>query len=81
MNTVLFQGFVPEVEGALKGSDDMRFKGMIPGHVPNIFASHDRNVGLSASDKASQTRYYLNFDVYLAPPFYVKICVSLFWYL
>ncbi|XP_076903709.1 uncharacterized protein LOC143558833 [Bidens hawaiensis] len=32
------QGFVPEVEGArLKGSDDMRFKGMIPGHVPSIF--------------------------------------------
>ncbi|KAK1407347.1 hypothetical protein QVD17_38961 [Tagetes erecta] len=49
------QGFVPEVEGALKGSDDMRFKGMIPGHVPSIFAPHDRNVGLSTSDKASQS--------------------------
>ncbi|KAI3686542.1 hypothetical protein L1987_80221 [Smallanthus sonchifolius] len=48
------QGFVPEVEGALKGADDMRFKGMIPGHVANIFAPHDRSVGLSTSDKASQ---------------------------
>ncbi|KAI7729059.1 hypothetical protein M8C21_004326 [Ambrosia artemisiifolia] len=48
------QGFGPEVEGALKGSDDMRFKGMIPGHGPNIFAPHDRSVGLSTLDKASQ---------------------------
>ncbi|KAM0043991.1 hypothetical protein Hdeb2414_s0010g00347921 [Helianthus debilis subsp. tardiflorus] len=47
------QGFVPQV-GALKGSDDMRFKGMVPGHMPNIFAPHDRSVGLSTSDKASQ---------------------------
>ncbi|KAM0018949.1 hypothetical protein Hdeb2414_s0026g00679871 [Helianthus debilis subsp. tardiflorus] len=48
------QGFGPEVEGALKGSDDTRFKGMIPGHVSNMFAPHDRSVGLSALDKASQ---------------------------
>lgn len=56
LTTSLFQGFVPEVEGArLKGSDDMRFKGMIPGHVSNIFAPHDR---------ASQPRYYYNSDEY-----------------
>ncbi|KAI3673361.1 hypothetical protein L6452_39479 [Arctium lappa] len=48
------QGYAPELEGVPKGSDDMRFKGMIPGHVPNIFAPHDRSVGLSTSDKASQ---------------------------
>ncbi|XP_024976161.1 uncharacterized protein LOC112514072 isoform X1 [Cynara cardunculus var. scolymus] len=48
------QGYVPELEGVPKGSDDMRFKGMIPGHVSNIFAPHDRSVGLSTSDKASQ---------------------------
>ncbi|XP_076905139.1 uncharacterized protein LOC143560807 [Bidens hawaiensis] len=48
-------GFAPEFEGAwLKGSDDMRFKGMIPGHVSNIFSPHDKSAGLSASDKASQ---------------------------
>ncbi|XP_076954010.1 uncharacterized protein LOC143628259 [Bidens hawaiensis] len=35
------------------GSDDMRFKGMVPGHLPNIFASHDRSAGLSTSE-ASQ---------------------------
>lgn len=46
------QGFVSELEGVPK--DDMRFKGMIPGHVPNIFAPHDRSVGSSTSDKASQ---------------------------
>ncbi|KAK1435849.1 hypothetical protein QVD17_01620 [Tagetes erecta] len=44
---------VPEV-GTLNGSDDMRFKGMVPGRLPNIFAPHNRSIGLSASDKASQ---------------------------
>ncbi|KAK9080407.1 hypothetical protein SSX86_000165 [Deinandra increscens subsp. villosa] len=46
-------GFVPEVEGALKGSD-MCFKGMIPGRVLNMLAPHDRSVGLSTPDNASQ---------------------------
>lgn len=43
-----------EVEGVPRGSHDMRFKGMIPGHVPDLFAPHDRSVGLSTPDKASQ---------------------------
>ncbi|XP_076938642.1 uncharacterized protein LOC143606917 isoform X1 [Bidens hawaiensis] len=44
------------------GSDDMRFKGMVPGHLPNIFASHDRSVGLStsvASQPSSQNQNML----------------------
>ncbi|KAL8244145.1 hypothetical protein R6Q59_010403 [Mikania micrantha] len=54
LNKTSAQGFMTEVEGALKRSDDMRFKGMIPGHVHNIFGPHDRSLGLSAPDKASQ---------------------------
>ncbi|KAK9075484.1 hypothetical protein SSX86_003808 [Deinandra increscens subsp. villosa] len=47
------QAFVPEV-GVPKGSDDMLFKGMVPGHLPNIFARPDKLSGLPTSDKASQ---------------------------
>lgn len=41
----------------------MRFKGMIPGHVPNVSAPHDRSAGLPTSDKASQSRYSLSYQV------------------
>ncbi|KAL8198135.1 hypothetical protein R6Q57_030045 [Mikania cordata] len=47
------KGFVPNA-GMLKGYGDTRFKGMAPGHLPNIVAPHDRLVGLSTSDKAPQ---------------------------
>ncbi|KAL8256371.1 hypothetical protein R6Q59_031438 [Mikania micrantha] len=47
------KGFVPNA-GILKGSGDMGFKGMVPGHLPNILVPHDRSVGLSTSDKAPQ---------------------------
>ncbi|KAJ9568166.1 hypothetical protein OSB04_004132 [Centaurea solstitialis] len=74
------QGYAPELEGVPKGSDDMRFKGMIPGHMPNIFTPHDRSAGLSTSDRASQPRYFLNFRaLYFLPLIqYKKLLQHLF---
>ncbi|XP_024972466.1 uncharacterized protein LOC112511185 isoform X3 [Cynara cardunculus var. scolymus] len=47
------QGHVSDLEGITKGSHGIRSKNMIGGH--DIFASFDRSVGLSTSEKDSQS--------------------------
>lgn len=57
MNAIYLQGQLPYHQEDTNGLDEASFRGSLPGYGPEVSSAINKSVGMSASDKASRSRF------------------------